>query len=129
MADAIYVTWRELLTLLEHLSSPTVFLVGIVPVLLSAFVFCVVLLCVFLFRVRIKTMLPLSLPTIVLGRFMSYLRCLCLFAYTGSSVQHILLCFCFVFLRLVYPMLPVSLNCRYTFLIAPSVLSDIYGGG
>jgi hypothetical protein len=36
---------------------------------------------------------------------MSYLRYLCLFAY--SDVQ--LLCFCFVFLRLVYPMLPVSL--------------------
>ena len=39
---------------------------------------------------------------------MSYLRYFCLFAYTG--VQHIL-CFCFVFLRLVYPMLPASLGC------------------
>jgi hypothetical protein len=39
---------------------------------------------------------------------MSYLRSLCLFVY--SSVQHnIMLCFCFVFLRLVYSMLPVSL--------------------
>ena len=39
---------------------------------------------------------------------MSYLRSLCLSVY--SSVQHnIMLCFCFVFLRLVYPMLPVSL--------------------
>ena len=33
-------------------------------------------------------------------------------------------CFCFVFLRLVYPMLPVSLVCP--FLIAPSVLSNVY---
>ena len=46
---------------------------------------------------------------------MSYLR---LFAY--SSVQHKL---CFVFLRLVYPMLPVSLDC--SFLIAPSVFSNV----
>ena len=91
MADAIYVTWLELLTLLQHLSSPTVFLVGTAPVLLSALVFCVVLLCVFIFRVSIKTMLGWSLPTIV-GRFMSYLRCLCLLAYTGSGVQHILCC-------------------------------------
>jgi len=34
------------------------------------------------------------------------------------------LCFCFVFLRLVYPMLPVSLDCL--FLIAPSVFSNVY---
>ena len=39
---------------------------------------------------------------------MSYLRYLCLFAHIG--VQHTL-CFCFVFLRLVYPMLPVSTSC------------------
>jgi hypothetical protein len=39
---------------------------------------------------------------------MSYLHYLCLFAYSG--VQHILCCvMCCVFLRLVYPMLPVSL--------------------
>ena len=38
---------------------------------------------------------------------MSYLRYLRLFSYSG--VQHILCCFCFVFLRLVYLMLPVSL--------------------
>ena len=50
---------------------------------------------------------------------MSYLRYLCLFAYTCSGVQHI-----FVFLRLVYPMLPVSLDCP--FLIAPSVYYNIY---
>jgi hypothetical protein len=66
-----------------------------------------------------------------LGGLMSYLRYLCLFAYSG--VQHILCyvflrlvcpmlpvsldCFCYVFLRLVYPMLPVSLDCFcYVFL-------------
>jgi hypothetical protein len=36
---------------------------------------------------------------------------------------YIVLCFYFVFLRLVYPMLPVSLNCP--FLIAPSVFSNV----
>ena len=49
---------------------------------------------------------------------------LCLFEYGG--VQHMLcaLSFCFVFLRLLYPMLPVSLDCP--FLIASSVFSSIY---
>jgi hypothetical protein len=43
---------------------------------------------------------------------MSYLGCLCP-----------VLCFCFDFFRLVYPMLLVSLDCP--FLIAPSVFSNI----
>jgi len=37
---------------------------------------------------------------------------------------HIVLCFCFVFLRLVYPILPVSLDCP--FLIATSVFPNVY---
>ena len=54
---------------------------------------------------------------------MSYLRYLCLFVHSG--VQHILCCvFVFYCLRLVYPMLPVSLDCP--FLIAPSVFSNVY---
>jgi hypothetical protein len=52
---------------------------------------------------------------------MSYLRYSCLFAYSG--VRHIL-CYVFVFLRLVYHMLPVSLD--FLFLIAPSVFSNVY---
>jgi hypothetical protein len=46
------------------------------------------------------------------GGFMSYLRYLCLLAYSG--VQHIL-CYVFVlfFLRVVYPLLSVSLDCPY----------------
>jgi len=52
---------------------------------------------------------------------MPYLRYLCLLAYSG--VQHILCCV-FVFLRLVYIMLHVSLDCL--FLIALSVLSNVY---
>jgi hypothetical protein len=48
---------------------------------------------------------------------------LCLFTY--SVVQHILCCvFCFVFLRFVYPLLPVSLDCP--FLISPLVFSNVY---
>jgi hypothetical protein len=53
------------------------------------------------------------------GGCMSYLHYLFLFVYSG--VQHIL---CFVFLRLVYPILPVSLD--YPFLISPSVFSNVY---
>ena len=53
------------------------------------------------------------------GGFMSNLPNLCLF--TNSGVQYILCC---VFLRLVYPMLPVSLDCQ--FLIVPSVFSKVY---
>jgi hypothetical protein len=37
---------------------------------------------------------------------------------------HIVWCFCFVFLRVLFPMLPVSLDCP--FLIAPSVFSNVY---
>jgi hypothetical protein len=50
---------------------------------------------------------------------MFILRYLCLFAH--SDVQHILYC---VFLRLVYPRLPVSLDCP--FFIALSVYSNVY---
>ena len=55
---------------------------------------------------------------------MSYLRYLCLFAHSG--VQYILCCVFVVFfcLRLLYTMLPVSLDCQ--FLIAPSVFSHVY---
>ena len=50
---------------------------------------------------------------------MSYLRYLCLFAHSG--VQHILWC---VFVFLVYPMLPVYLDCPFT--IVPLVFSNLY---
>ena len=55
---------------------------------------------------------------------MSYLRYLCVLAYSG--VQHILCCvgLCFVFLRLVCPILPISLDCPFS--IAPSILSNVY---
>jgi hypothetical protein len=54
---------------------------------------------------------------------MSYLRCMCLFAHSG--VQHILCCvFCFGFLRLVCPMLSVSLDCP--FFLVTSVFANVY---
>ena len=49
---------------------------------------------------------------------MSCLRYLYLFTYDTLYVL------CFVFLRLVYPMLPVALECP--FVIALSVFSDVY---
>jgi hypothetical protein len=54
---------------------------------------------------------------------MSYLHYSCLFAYSGA--QHIL-CYVFVlfFLCLVYPLLPVSMDCP--FLIVPLVFSNVY---
>ena len=45
----------------------------------------------------------------------------CLFTHNGVQI-HIVLCFCFAFLRLVCYMLPVSLDCP--FLIAPTVFSN-----
>ena len=52
---------------------------------------------------------------------MSYLRYLCLFAYSG--VQHIL-CRAFVLFFFVLLVYPVSLDC--SLLIAPSVFSNVY---
>jgi len=47
--------------------------------------------------------------------------CVCLRVVSHACI---VLCFCFVFTRLAYPMLPVSLDCPY--LIAPSVFSNGY---
>jgi hypothetical protein len=55
---------------------------------------------------------------------MSYYRYFCVFTY--SSVQQMLCCvvFSFVFLRLVFPMLQVSLDCPL--FIGPLVCSNVY---
>ena len=47
---------------------------------------------------------------------------LMLFVFSGVPTR-LVLCFCFVVLRLVYPTLPVSLDCP--FLIAPSVVANV----
>ena len=60
-----------------------------------------------------------SLPSVVCrSAHVLYLRYVCLFAYSG--VQHILRCV-FVFLHLVYPALPVSLDCSL-----PLAFSNVY---
>ena len=64
-----------------------------------------------------------SLPPLVYRRAHN-LFTLFRFVYEWWCPTHIVLCFCFVCLRLVYPMLPVSLDCP--FLIAPSVFSNVY---
>ena len=61
---------------------------------------------------------------LLVGGLMSYLRYMCLFAYRTWCPTRIVLCFRFVYLRLVYPMLPVSLSC--SFLIAPTIFSNVY---
>ena len=105
---------QEILSLCEHMSSPQVFWWS---VLLIFQFFVVVILCVFTFWVpscdvrydfRIKLFSVLLYLQLYVGGLMFYLRYFCLFVYSG--VQHILCCV-FVFLRLVYPMLPVSLDC------------------
>ena len=62
-----------------------------------------------------------SLPPVVC-RMAHVLFTLSVFVYVIGA-QHILCCV-FVFLCLVYPMFPVSLDCL--FLIDPSLFSDIY---
>ena len=98
----------------------------LVSVLLIFSAFCVVIVCAFIYWVpccdirydfHIETMFVSSLSPI--GGLMSYVCYSCFFA--NSFVQHIL---CFVFLRLVNLMLPVSLDCP--FLIVPSLFSNVY---
>ena len=54
---------------------------------------------------------------------MSYLCYLCLFVHSG--VQHILCTVFVLYFFVVYPTLPVSLDCPL-FVIAPSVFSNIH---
>ena len=63
-----------------------------------------------------------SFPPVVCRR-MHVLFMLCFFCIYWCPT-HIVLCFCFAFLRLVNPMLPVSLDCP--FLFAPSVFCNVY---
>jgi len=70
-------------------------------------------------RFPYKTMFDSSSPVFLYER--SYLRYVCLFAYSGA--QRILCCGFFI-LRLVYPTLPVSLDCPLV--VVPSVFSKMY---
>jgi hypothetical protein len=95
-------------------------------------VFCVVLLCVFTFSFqcrevrydfRITTVFGSSLPLVVCSK-LHVLFALFVFAFVEWCPTYIVLCFCFACLRLVYPMLPVSLDCP--FMIAPLVFSNLW---
>jgi len=73
---------------------------------------------------RIKTMFGCLYLQLFVGGHMPYLHYLCLFGYIDWCPTHIVSLFCFVFRRLVYSMLPVSLDCQ--FVIVPSVFPNIY---
>ena len=64
-----------------------------------------------------------SLPLVVYRR-VHVLFTLFVFVCVEWCPAHIVLYLCFVFLRLVYSMLPDSLDCQ--FLIAPSLFSNLY---
>jgi hypothetical protein len=67
----------------------------------------------------IRTLYPINI-VFWLDDFGVWVR-VCLFTHRGVQI-HIVLCFCFAFLRLVCYMLPDSLDCP--FLIAPTVFSN-----
>jgi hypothetical protein len=70
-----------------------------------------------------KTMVGSCLPAVV-NRRNNVLFTLFVFACVYFSSTHTVLCFCYAFLRLVYPMLPVFLD--FPFVIAFSVFSNVY---
>jgi len=71
---------------------------------------------------RVSAGCPLLLIVAYKTMFGSYLPPLVCTSIVVSNIYGVM--FCVVFLRLVYPILPVSLDCP--FLIAPSVFSSGY---
>ena len=89
-------------------------------------IMCIYVLCSLLWcplRFPHKKVFDSSLPPVVCRRAHVLFR-LFVFVCVWWCRTHIVLCFCFVFLRLVYHMLPVSLDC--SFLIAHSVFFNVY---
>jgi hypothetical protein len=92
-------------------------------VLLIFLFFYFVLLCIFTFWVpccdvsydfSIKMMFGSSLPLVICKRaHVLFAVFVFVFVCVWWCPAHIVLCFCFVFLRLVYHMLPVSLDCPF----------------
>ena len=72
----------------------------------------------------IKTTFGSSLPQVVCGKACVLFKLFMLFFPPHSGVQHILFCVFVCFLRLVYLILSVSLDCP--FLIASSMFSNVY---
>ena len=118
---------KKLLTLREHMSSPPVFFVGSVMLMVLFFVLSyyvslrsLVTCCDVRYAFRIKIMLGSSLPPVVCRKV--YLRFLCLFEHSDGPTQIVLcFCFCLVFLRLV-----VSFFWIVEISIAPLELSNVY---
>ena len=111
---------HELLTLREHLSyprSPRFF--WWVPCCSSFRFLC----CVFRYDFHIKRCSVRLYIQLFVGRRMSYLRYLCLFA---QSFQHIWCCvFILLFFVVCVPYV-AGFSLHYLFLIAPSILSNVY---
>ena len=84
-------------------------------------VFCVVLLCVVTSLVpscdvhfRIKTMFGSSLPEVVCRKALFLIHVICVCLHIVVSNKYCILFFVVVvFLRIEYPMLPVSLACPF----------------
>ena len=126
---------QELLTLREHLSSPSVF-GGVRVAHLCSFLCCPIM---YIYVLTSLFWCPLQFPhanvrlylQLFVGGFMPYWGYLCLLAF--RVVQHILSVFCFVFLCLVYPMLPFSLDfpfvlpLRYSLTVISVILSTKFG--
>ena len=114
---------QELLTIREHPSSPSVFWWG--PCCSSFYFFlCCPIMCSVLWcplRFPHKTMFGSSWYPVVC-RSAYVLLTLFVFVFVVLNTYRGVFLFCF--LRLVYRMLPVSLDCP--FLITPSVFSKIY---
>ena len=116
--------------LLKMLGVPSWQVLVLNKIKMNFLVFCVTLLCVFMFWVpwcdvhydfHVKTMFGSSLPSVVCRRA-HVLFTLFVFVCASWCPRHIMFV-CFVCLCLVYPVLPVSLDC--TFLIAPSIFSNV----
>ena len=75
------------------------------------------------YDIRMKRCSVSSLPPVVCRRT-HVLFTLFVFVCCQWCPTHIVLCFCFALLRLVCPVLPVSLDCPLLF--APSVFSNVY---
>ena len=118
---------QKLPTLRQHLSSPPIFWLGSCCSSFQFFVlyYYVSLLpcCDVRYDFRIQTMFGSSLP-LVFSRRDHVLFTQFVFVCIYWCPTHIVLCFCFVYLRLVYPALPVSLDC--SFVIASQVFSSGY---
>ena len=71
---------------------------------------------------RYLCLFGLSLPPVVCRRRSCLIYVICVCWHIGVY-KHVVFCFCFDFLLLVYPMFQVSLDC--SFVIAPSVLSHV----